>query len=209
MCNKFYLIKSPITFCFLFFFTFSFADVPKIGWTKDNKGNVLIYRSHSYAHFVGPALLACTGFYLIFKNTSERTMGMRILRGVMGVGLASSSGYWFKILYDRYCDIEKPIIILTKNNITYEGEGFLKNGVLHIGGSMHERGSGTYAWKSIKKVIHKVRQVTSDNQVVGDDDYLEIITQHGAFRIFENDIQISLYELVELINDFYKIKFSN
>ncbi len=204
---SFYKTKSIISI-FLIFLSFNFyifTEVPKIGWKKDHNGNVLIYRSHSYLHFIGPTFIACLGIYLMFKNNSNQNIGMQIIHRLSGLGLASLSGYWLKLLYNRYCDIEKPVIILTKDNITYEGEGFLKYGISHIGGSMYERGSGTYAWKSIKKVIHFCRQVNSDNHVVNDDNYLEIITEHGAFRIFENDIQISLYELIELINDFHKI----
>ena len=205
---------SKISFLKTLFIIFLFlqnnlsADVPKIGWKKDHNGNVLIYRSHSYLHFIGTALIGCAGLYLIFENIPNQTTEMQVFRRLLGAGLVFCSSFWIKLLYNRYRDIEKPVIILTKDNITYEGEGFLKYGVGHIGGSMHEHGSGTYAWSSIRKIVYFQRQINSDNFVVNDDNYIEIITYNGAFRIFENDIKISLYELIELMNDFHKIEFT-
>jgi len=105
----------------------SFGDLlatPKT-WTKDTNGRVLVYRAEpSKLEAVGLGFttalgLSCGGFGFLIPN---KPLGERTIVVLFGACIAGFGAYGLTQWYHDYDSLYKPLIIMDKHGITYEGK---------------------------------------------------------------------------------------
>lgn len=164
--------------------------VPKKTWTKDTNGRVLIYRAEpSTAEWA-----FCSAFTAIGLGVSSvgfwpgispyDRLPLMICFGAIGSLITIPSAVFLKKWYDEYNSLHKPLIIIDKFGITYEG----KNKIL---------------WKNVCDYRPVERVIYGD----GPADhffYLEISTDVDRLEIYENKIAITWQMLYKLVDEAYK-----
>lgn len=182
--NK-YLVRLVVILAIANFSSVSAA--PKT-WTKDASGRVLVYRAEpSKWEAVGLTMMSAFGGGItlggacsVFKpkdNVAAVVCGSIIT-------LAGAYGLW--CWSHNYNSLFKPLIIMDRGGITYEG----KDKIL---------------WKKICGYREMVRTIYNEWGIaVSHINYLEISTDVDKFEIFERDIAITLPMLYKLIDESYK-----
>lgn len=166
---------------------FSNASANPKTWTKDASGRVLVYRAEpSKWEAVGLTMLSAFGSGMtlggacsVFKPKDNALM---VVCGSIFT-VAGAYGLW--CWSHNYNSLFKPLIVMDRGGITYEG----KDKVL---------------WKRICGYREMIRTIYHGNGVVTHENYLEISTDVSKFEIRESDIAITLSMLYKLIDESYK-----
>lgn len=157
-------------------------------WTKDPNGRVLVYRAEpSKWEAAGWTIMSAFGSGLTFGGVCSKLKpkdnGPAILCGSI-ITAAGMYGLWR--WYHNYDSLFKPLIIMDRGGITYEG----KDKIL---------------WKKICGYREMVRTTYNEWGVaVAHENYLEISTDVQKCEIYERDIAITLPMLYKLIDEAYK-----
>ncbi len=167
---------------------FSNVSATSKTWTKDANGRVLVYRAEpSKLEAAGLMVMttfgACAilgGVSSVFKPKDNR------LAIFCGSIITTCGAYGLRQWYYNYSSLFKPLIIMDRSGIIYEG----KDKIL---------------WKKVCGYREMVRTTYNGNGVVTHENYLEISTDINKSEINERDIAITLPMLYKLIDEAYKL----
>jgi len=166
------------------------SAVPKT-WTKDSNGRVLVYRAEpSKAVGVIFGLMTATGLGIssvgFWPGIPSRERLLMILGfGTIGSIVSIPSALAFKYLYYDECNLlYKPLIIIDKHGITYDGQAKIlwKN---------------VCGYRPIENIIYNDGYTHRDN-------YIEISTDVDRLQIHEGRTTITWQMLYKLIDEAYK-----
>lgn len=167
--------------------SFNNASANPKTWTKDASGRVLVYRAEpSKWEAVGLTMMSAFGGGITLGGACSvfqpKDNAVMVFCGSI-ITLAGAYGLW--CWSHNYNSLFKPLIVMDRGGITYEG----KDKIL---------------WKKISGYREMIRTIYHGNGVVTHENYLEISTDVDKFEIREYDIAITLSMLYKLIDESYK-----
>ncbi len=164
----------------LFWSTVSSADQENKTYEKDEQGRVLIYRSAPRIIILGSSLICCCLGLFCLLAPSPQGKEIKKIERCMGLPFLGLGAYILNDWIYTLRSMTKPILILDKEGLWYEGYG-------------------NVAWDDIKKLIPAGHVCRDD----GVQYYLEVVTKLGKqFEIREKKIAISMEELLVLTAEY-------
>jgi len=167
--------------------SFNNASANPKTWTKDASGRVLVYRADpSKLEAACMGLFTAFGFPFIGASLLEHDKPMvnRTIVAFAGACISGLGIYGLSLWYHNYSSLFKPLIIMDRSGITYEGKDKI-------------------SWKRICG-YENVRHTVYIDGVRHEDNYLEISTDLDKLQIHERDIAVTLPMLYKLIDESYK-----
>ncbi len=161
-------------------------------WSKDESGRVLVYRaepSKAVAVIFGTTTaigLGISSMGFLPEIPSRERLELIVGFGILGSIISIPSALAFKYLYyDEYNALFKPLIVIDKHGISYEG---------------HDK----IAWKNICGYRAVQNIVYGEYGPVNCGYYIEISTDVARLEIPESRTAITWQKLQQLIDEAYK-----
>jgi hypothetical protein len=179
--------KYIVIFMLLTSISFNNLSATPKTWTKDESGRVLIYRAEpSKLEAFGWTAMSGLGIAMTSGGVCSAFKSNDNLPMIFCGGVISAVGiYKLYEWYHNYSSLYKPLIVIDKYGITYEG----KNKI---------------TWKRVCSYDHELYTVYVNGVRDHDVEYIEISTDTEKLQIMQHNVAITSKMLYKLIDESYK-----